>query len=284
MGKAVKRFEAIFILRRDYEDVQEKLIEMRQQIQSDGKGAHDDLKDLYFNALKAMVNGAWLEAEHLLLKIKETRFGYLDTEQYLQNVQNKISQSKKQTTKEQNEYRDKTSAKHDSKKTEKSEEKVFATLPSTISIETVGGVSTPIFYKGDMLPLRNSVTFSTAKNNQTSVEVHLVLGENKEVKDNKSLGKFILDSIAPAPKGVPQIEIFFTLGRELKLEATAIDKTTNRTKDMRAIDLAYVKPPPVRNPLPAKDQVTQSVKQNTSDGSFDDLFSDILNKSPYAAS
>ena len=59
--KAVKRFEAIFILRRDYEDVQEKLIEMRQQLQNNNKGVRDDLKDLYFNALKAMVNGAWLD-------------------------------------------------------------------------------------------------------------------------------------------------------------------------------------------------------------------------------
>lgn len=88
---------------------------------------------------------------------------------------------------------------------------------STICIETLGGVSTPIYYKEDPLPFKTSVIFSTATDDQKQVEIHLVLGENSMAKDNITLGKFIFDGISVAPRGVPQIEVQIEISQELVL-------------------------------------------------------------------
>jgi DnaJ-like protein/TIR domain-containing protein/Hsp70 protein len=129
---------------------------------------------------------------------------------------------------------------------------VSSSLPTTISVETLGGVSTPIFYKGDSLPSQIRNTFSTATDNQSQVEVHLVIGENKLATDNKSLGKFILDGIPPAPKGAPQIEIVFEVSQELVLNVRATDKSSGRTKNFQVVKLNTITPPPLRDPLPPK--------------------------------
>ncbi len=101
--------------------------------------------------------------------------------------------------------------------------------PLTLSIETLGGVATPLIERNTTIPTRKSQIFSTASDNQTSVEIHIVQGERPMAADNKSLGKFILDGIPPAPRGVPQIEVSFDIDANGILNVTATDKATGKS-------------------------------------------------------
>jgi molecular chaperone DnaK len=102
--------------------------------------------------------------------------------------------------------------------------------PLTLSIETMGGVATPLIERNTTIPARKSQIFSTASDMQTSVEVNVVQGERPMAVDNKSLGKFILDGIPPAPRGVPQIEVTFDIDADGILKVTAQDKATSRSQ------------------------------------------------------
>jgi molecular chaperone DnaK len=102
--------------------------------------------------------------------------------------------------------------------------------PLTLSIETMGGVATPLIERNTTIPARKSQIFSTASDMQTSVEVNVVQGERPMATDNKSLGKFILDGIPPAPRGVPQIEVTFDIDADGILKVTAQDKATSRSQ------------------------------------------------------
>ena len=106
-------------------------------------------------------------------------------------------------------------------------------IPLTLSIETLGGVATPLIPRNSTIPTRKSQLFSTASHNQTQVEIHIVQGERPMVADNKSLGKFILDGIPPAPRGVPQIEVTFDVDANGILHVTAQDRATGREQSMR---------------------------------------------------
>lgn len=100
--------------------------------------------------------------------------------------------------------------------------------PLTLGIETLGGVATPIIERNTTIPVRKSQIFSTAADMQTQVEVHVVQGERPMAADNKTLGRFILDGIPPAPRGVPQIEVTFDIDADGILHVSAKDKATNR--------------------------------------------------------
>ncbi len=102
--------------------------------------------------------------------------------------------------------------------------------PLTLSIETLGGVATPQIERNTTIPTRKSQVFSTASDSQTQVEIHVLQGERPMAADNKSLGKFILDGIPPAPRGVPQIEVTFDIDANGILKVTAKDKATGRTQ------------------------------------------------------
>jgi molecular chaperone DnaK len=102
--------------------------------------------------------------------------------------------------------------------------------PLTLSIETLGGVATPQIDRNTTIPTRRSQVFSTASDNQTQVEIHVLQGERPMAADNKSLGKFILDGIPPAPRGVPQIEVTFDIDANGILKVTAADKATGRSQ------------------------------------------------------
>jgi molecular chaperone DnaK len=100
--------------------------------------------------------------------------------------------------------------------------------PLTLSIETLGRVATPIIERNTTIPTKKSQIFSTAADGQTSVEIHVLQGERPMAADNKTLGKFILDGIPPAPRGVPQIEVSFDIDADGILNVSAQDKATGR--------------------------------------------------------
>jgi len=104
--------------------------------------------------------------------------------------------------------------------------------PLTLGIETLGGVATPIIKRNTTIPTSSSQVFSTAADNQTSVEVHVVQGEREMASDNKSLGRFILDGIPPAPRGVPQVEVSFDMDANGILNVSAKDKATNKSQSI----------------------------------------------------
>ena len=104
--------------------------------------------------------------------------------------------------------------------------------PLTLSIETLGGIATPLIKRNTTIPTRESQVFSTASDNQTQVEIHVLQGERPMAADNKSLGKFNLDGIPAAPRGVPQVEVTFDINANGILEVTAKDKATGRQQNI----------------------------------------------------
>jgi len=105
--------------------------------------------------------------------------------------------------------------------------------PLSLGIETLGGVNTILIPKNTTIPTAKTQIFSTAQDNQTSVEIHVLQGERPMAKDNKSLGRFILDGIPPAPRGVPQIEVTFDIDANGILTVTAKDKATGKSQSIR---------------------------------------------------
>jgi molecular chaperone DnaK len=106
-------------------------------------------------------------------------------------------------------------------------------IPLSLGIETLGGVATKLIEKNTTIPSSRSQTFSTAADNQTSVEIHIVQGERPVASDNKSLGKFILDGIPPSPRGMPQVEVSFDIDANGILSVKAKDKTSGKEQSIR---------------------------------------------------
>lgn len=105
--------------------------------------------------------------------------------------------------------------------------------PLTLGIETLGGVMTPMIPANTVIPKKKTEIFSTASDSQTSVEIHVLQGERSMAKDNRSLGRFHLDGIPPAPRGVPQIEVTFDIDVNGILSVSAKDKATNKEQNIR---------------------------------------------------
>ena len=106
-------------------------------------------------------------------------------------------------------------------------------IPLSLGIETLGGVATKLIERNTTIPSSKSQTFSTAADNQTSVEIHIVQGERPMAADNKSLGRFILDGVPPAPRGMPQIEVSFDVDANGILNVTAKDKASGKTQSIK---------------------------------------------------
>lgn len=106
-------------------------------------------------------------------------------------------------------------------------------IPLSLGIETMGGVATKLIEKNTTVPTQHSQVFSTAADNQTSVEIHVTQGERPMAQDNKSLGRFILDGIPPAPRGIPQVEVIFDVDANGILKVTAKDKATGKENSIR---------------------------------------------------
>jgi molecular chaperone DnaK len=106
-------------------------------------------------------------------------------------------------------------------------------IPLSLGIETMGGVATKLIERNTTIPTSRSQTFSTAADNQTSVEIHITQGERAMASDNKSLGRFVLDGIPPAPRGLPQVEVSFDVDANGILSVKAKDKATNKEQSIR---------------------------------------------------
>jgi len=107
--------------------------------------------------------------------------------------------------------------------------------PLTLSVETVGGVATPLVERNTAIPAHRSEVFSTASDNQTHVEIHVVQGERPMAADNRSLAKVIVDAIPPAPRGIPQIVVTFNVDADSTLNVSALDRGTGREQSVRVI-------------------------------------------------
>ena len=106
-------------------------------------------------------------------------------------------------------------------------------IPLSLSIETMGGVATKLIERNTAVPTSRSQVFSTASDNQTSVEIHITQGERAMASDNKSLGRFMLDGIPPAPRGMPQVEVTFDVDSNGILTVKAKEKTTGKEQSIR---------------------------------------------------
>lgn len=106
-------------------------------------------------------------------------------------------------------------------------------IPLSLGIETLGGVGTKLIEKNTTIPTSKSQVFSTAADNQTSVEIHIVQGERPMAADNKSLGRFILDGVPPAPRGMPQVEVTFDVDANGILNVKAMEKSSGKTQTIR---------------------------------------------------
>ena len=122
--------------------------------------------------------------------------------------------------------------------------------PLSLGVETLGGITTKITPRNTIIPTKKSETFSTAVDNQPNVEIHVLQGERELAKDNKSLGTFRLDGIAPAARGVPQIEVTFDIDANGILSVTAKDKATNKQQSITITGASTL----------AKDEVERMVK------------------------
>jgi len=106
-------------------------------------------------------------------------------------------------------------------------------VPLTLAIETLGGIAHPMIPRNTPIPVSKKEIFTTAADNQTQVEIHVVQGERPMAQDNKTLARFILDGIPPAPRGVPQIEVTFDVDINGILTVTAVDKATGRSQSVK---------------------------------------------------
>ena len=123
--------------------------------------------------------------------------------------------------------------------------------PLTLGIETLGGVATPLIERNTTIPTKKSQIFSTAADGQTSVEIHVVQGERQMAADNKTLGRFTLSGIAPAPRGIPQIEVTFDIDANGLVKVSALDKATNKEANITITASTHL----------SEDEVERAVKE-----------------------
>ena len=138
--------------------------------------------------------------------------------------------------------------------------------PLTLGIETMGGVATPVIEKNTTIPTKKSQTFSTAEDNQTAVTIHVVQGERKQAAQNKSLGRFDLADIPPAPRGTPQIEVTFDIDANGILNVSAKDKATGKEQSIEIKASSGL----------TEDEVDQMVKDAEQNAQEDEKFEELV--------
>ena len=140
--------------------------------------------------------------------------------------------------------------------------------PLSLGIETLGGVNTPIITRNTTIPTKQSQVFSTAQDNQPSVEIHVTQGERSMASDNRTLAKFILDGITPAPRGIPQIEVTFDIDSDGILNVSAVDKATNKEQKIKVEASSGL----------SSDEIDQMVKDAESKAEEDNEKKELISK------
>jgi len=140
--------------------------------------------------------------------------------------------------------------------------------PLSLGIETLGGVNTPIITRNTTIPTKQSQVFSTAQDNQPSVEIHVTQGERSMASDNRTLAKFILDGITPAPRGIPQIEVTFDIDSDGILNVSAVDKATNKEQKIKVEASSGL----------SSDEIDQMVKDAESKAEEDNEKKELINE------
>ncbi len=140
--------------------------------------------------------------------------------------------------------------------------------PLSLGIETLGGVNTPIINRNTTIPTKQSQVFSTAQDNQPSVEIHVTQGERSIAADNRTLAKFILDGISPAPRGIPQVEVTFDIDSDGILNVSAVDKATNKEQKIKVEASSGL----------SSDEIDEMVKDAESKADEDKTKKDLINE------
>ena len=140
--------------------------------------------------------------------------------------------------------------------------------PLSLGIETLGGVNTPIINRNTTIPTKQSQIFSTAQDNQPSVEIHVTQGERSMATDNRTLAKFILDGITPAPRGIPQVEVTFDIDSDGILNVSAVDKATNKEQKIKVEASSGL----------SSDEIDEMVKDAESKDDEDKTKKDLINE------
>ena len=140
--------------------------------------------------------------------------------------------------------------------------------PLSLGIETMGGVNTVIINRNTTIPTKQSQVFSTAQDNQPSVEVHVTQGERSIASDNRTLAKFILDGISPAPRGIPQVEVTFDIDSDGILNVSAVDKATNKEQKIKVEASSGL----------SSDEIDQMVKDAEAKADEDKNKKDLINE------
>src|SRR5437762_567120 len=134
-------------------------------------------------------------------------------------------------------------------------------LPLSLGLETRGGLFTKIIDRNSTIPLRNSLTFTTVVDNQTSVEIHILQGEREVAEGNRSLGKFELVGIPPSPRGVPQVEVSFEVDANGIVSVSAQDKATGRAQQMRITPTSGLPPDEIDRLIEEAEAFTEADRQ-----------------------
>ena len=140
--------------------------------------------------------------------------------------------------------------------------------PLSLGLETVGGVMKKLIPRNTTIPVRRSDTFSTSENNQTVVEVHILQGEREMVNDNKSLGRFKLMGIPPAPRGIPQVQVSFDIDANGILQVSALDKTTGRQQSITVQEASNL----------SEDEIQGMIREAEENSATDRLLRDRVEK------
>ncbi len=133
--------------------------------------------------------------------------------------------------------------------------------PLTLSVETLGGIATPIIERNTTIPVERTKTFTTAEDFQTQVEIHIVQGERKMAADNRSLGKFVLSGIPPAPRGVPQIDVTFRIDADGILHVTARDRATGKEASITIKETSRLSPEEIERMRKEAEQYAEEDKR-----------------------
>ena len=150
-------------------------------------------------------------------------------------------------------------------------------LPSSVSIETNGGVATPLIFRGELLPIQTRRNLSSIHSNQSQSMVHFLYGDNKNAADNVTISKFILGGLQPYPEAVPPAGLDFNIDTDLIMNVTFWNRTTRTSKFLGEFNLAILPIPKIIDPLPEQPNNQNSDSNAANAADFFDIFGEVFN-------